>query len=276
MRHQESTFQGDKGIRLYSQSWLPDAKARAVVVVAHGFGEYSGRYGNVVEGLVPRGYAVYAYDLRGHGKSGGPRGLIMSWDEYREDTRAYLQAATKQHPGLPVFLYGHSVGALIALEYAIHSPGDMRGVVATGPTLGPPGVSPFLLALSRVLSVVAPRFTLKAGVDAEALSRNPQVCQAYRDDPLVHGRASARLGGELQRVSRWVQDHAADLRVPLLLVHGEADRLSPPAYSHQFFPKAGATDKTFLEQPGGFHEPHNDIEHARVMADIAAWLDRHV
>lgn len=275
MEHQELSFTGVGGISLYGQVWLPGARPRGVVVLAHGFGEHSGRYRNVVAGLVPRGFAVYAFDLRGHGRSEGPRGLILSWREYREDLGACLRFAVGQHPGIPVFLYGHSLGALIALDYAIRTPGDVRGVVISGPTLGPPGISPFLLLLSRVLSVVAPRFTLEAGVDADTLSRDPQVCQAYRDDPLVHGRASARLGGELQRTIAWVQAHAADLKLPLLLVHGGADRLSPTAHSRQFFPKVGAADKSFLELPGGFHEPHNDIEHVRVVADIAAWLERH-
>jgi len=276
MRHEDSTFAGFGGISLFAQAWLPEARPRAAVALVHGFGEHSGRYANVVESLVPKGYAVHAYDLRGHGRSSGQRGLILSWGEYHEDTRIYLRGVMDQHAGIPIFLYGHSLGGLIALEYALRDPAGLRAVIASGPTLGPPGVPPFLLALSRVLSAVLPRFSLDARLEAAALSRDPRVAQAYKDDPLVHGRGTARLGAEFSRTVEWVQAHAGDLRLPLLILHGAADRLSPPAYSLRFYEQAGSQDKTRLELPGGYHEPHNDVDHARVLADVEAWIARHL
>lgn len=274
MRHEQGTFEGRDGLALYCQRWLPDAAARAAVVLVHGFGEHSARYANVVGHLVPRGYALFGFDLRGHGRSAGPRGGLRAWDEYREDLGVYLEQVGTAQPGVPMFLYGHSLGGTIALEYAVLHPTGLRGVVASGPLLGPPGVAPFLLALSRLLSAVLPRFTLEAGLDADALSRDPAVAPAYRGDPLVHGKACARMGGEIQRITRWLQDHAGDLTLPLLIVQGEADRLCPPADTLRFFENAASADKTRRMYPDGFHEPHNDIEHARVLADVEDWLSR--
>ena len=175
MRQPQGSFRGSGDLELFWQTWLPDTKPRAVVAIVHGFGEHSGRYGNVVNYLVPRGFAVAAYDLRGHGRSQGPRGLILSWDEYRDDTRLFLESVRPDSPGAPVFLYGHSLGGLIALDYVLHMPEGLRGVIASGPVLGPPGVSPFLLMLARVLTVVTPRLSLDSGLDATALSRDPAV-----------------------------------------------------------------------------------------------------
>jgi len=276
MEHQESTFNGYNGIALYAQAWLPEARPRAAVALVHGFGEHSGRYANLVAALLPRGYAVHAYDLRGHGRSPGQRGLIMAWDEYREDTRAFLGTVRTAHPDVPSFLYGHSLGGLIVLDFVLHDPGGLRGVIASGPTLGPPAIAPILVAISRVLSSIAPRFSLEAGLEKPALSRDPAVPKAYAEDPLVHGRASARLGTELTRTLEWVNAHAGELRLPLLLLHGAADRIAPPAFSKHFFENVGGTDKTFLSPPGGFHEPHNDIDHAAVLAEVEAWIARHL
>jgi alpha-beta hydrolase superfamily lysophospholipase len=274
MRDEQGVFSAPDGLELFHQRWLPDAAPRAAVVLVHGFGEHSGRYANVVGYLVPRGHAVFGFDLRGHGRSAGPRGGLGAWDEYRQDLGAFLEQVAAAQPGLPLFLYGHSLGGTIALEFALRRPTGLRGVVASGPMLGPPGVAPFLLALSRVLSTALPRFTLEAGLDADVLSRDPAVAPAYRGDPLVHGKACARLGGESQRVTRWLQDHAGELSLPLLIVQGEDDRLCAPADSLRFFENAGSADKTRLMYPGGFHEPHNDIEHARVLADVEDWLSR--
>lgn len=225
MEHTEGTFQGLAGLALRYQRWRPDAGLKAAIAVVHGFGEHSGRYANLIGHFVPRGYSVSGYDLRGHGLSPGKRGAIRSWQEFREDTRAFFSHVAGLESGAPLFLYGHSMGGLIVLDLALHSPEGMKGVISSGPALGKPGVSPLLLALSRVLSTIAPGLTLKTGLDATALSRDPSVVKAYQEDPLVHSLASARLGTELENTAKWVHAHAAELRVPLLIVHGEADRL---------------------------------------------------
>lgn len=274
--HSVGSFRGAGGLHLHYQHWRSDTTPpAAILALVHGFGEHSGRYGNVVEHLTERGYAVYGFDNRGHGRSPGQRGHINAWAEFREDVGAFLSLIGEREPGLPLFLMGHSLGGLIVLDYALHHPEGLAGVIASGPVLGPPDISPALLMLSRLLSRLWPRFSLSAGLDAGSLSRDPSVVQAYRDDPLTHDRASARLGTEMAAAVRWTQAHAADLRLPLLIVHGGADRLVPPEYSRLFFENVTFADKERHEYEGVYHEPHNDIEARRVLDDISAWLDRH-
>ncbi|HEY74831.1 MAG TPA: alpha/beta hydrolase [Thermoflexia bacterium] len=276
MNHSEGTFQGYGGLELYYQRWRPEGEPKAVLVIVHGFGEHSGRYGNVVDWLVPKGYAVYGFDLRGHGRSPGQRGYIHRWAEYREDVRAFLTFVQEQEPGRPLFLMGHSMGGLIVLDYALHHPEGLQGVIGSGPALAQTGVSPFLVALGRLFSRFWPRFGLDTKLDATAISRDPAVVDAYVNDPLVHSVATARLGAEMTETMEWVNAHAADLRVPLLILHGGADRLVPPEASRAFLERVALEDKTYHEYEGYYHEPHNEVGWERPLADLEAWLEDHL
>ncbi|MCJ7708893.1 MAG: alpha/beta hydrolase [Anaerolineales bacterium] len=276
MQHTEGSFRGVDGLDLYYQAWRPEAAPRAVLAVTHGFGEHSGRYMNVVDHFVPRGYAAYGFDLRGHGRSPGKRGFIRAWSDYRGDTAAFLKMVAEKEPRRPLFLYGHSLGGLIVLDYVLHTPEGLKGVIASGPSLGAPGISPFLLALSRILSVILPSFAMDTKLDATTISRDPLVVKAYKEDPLVHSMGTARLGGEMNATVQWTQAHAQDIRLPLLIVQGAEDRLAPAPDSRRFFDHVTYADKERIEYPGGFHEPHNDIEHPKVMADIERWVERHL
>lgn len=277
MKHSIGTFTGAGQVALYYQRWQ-DAQEPpcAVLAIVHGFGEHSGRYSTVVERLTARGYVVYGFDHRGHGRSPGQRGHIDAWAEFRQDVAAYLRLIAREEPAMPLFLMGHSLGGLIVLEYALRHPEGLCGVIASGPALGQPGLSPALLMLSRLLSRVWPRFSMDTKLDAATLSRDPAALQAHRDDTLVHSRGSARLGTEVSAAAAWTQAHAGDLRVPLLIVHGGADRLVPPEQSRLFFDHVALADKERYEYAGVYHEPHNDIDAARVLADIERWLERHL
>lgn len=276
MEHREGTFSGYGGLSLYYQCWRPEGVPRAVLVIVHGFGEHSGRYMNVVNHLVPRGIAVYALDHRGHGRSPGPRGHIQSWEEFREDVRAFVRKVSEMEPGLPLFLMGHSMGGLIVLEYALHHPEGLRGVIASGPALAQVGISPALMTLARLLSRLWPRFGLNTGLDATSISRDPEVVAAYQADPLVHSIGTARLGTEMSQAMRWTHEHAREWRLPLLILHGGADRLVPPEGSRRFFENVPIADKERIEYEGGYHEPHNDIHRDQVLADLERWLERHL
>lgn len=276
VRHEETTFLGPGGEVLYQQTWHPDRPPRALVGIVHGFGEHSGRYTNLVAHFVPRGFTVSGFDLVGHGRSEGTRGLIQSWDDFLEGVGVFQGRVRAFAAGAPFFLYGHSLGGLIALEHVILRPEGIRGVIASAPVLGPPGVSPVLLALARPLGRIAPRMRLKAGVDPTALSRDPSVGRAYVDDPLVHGHGSARLGAEMLVRVEWVQQHAGSLHVPLLILHGGKDRLVRPEDSRTFFERVAFQDRERIVYPEGFHESHNDIEQNRVFADVEAWILRHI
>ncbi len=142
MNHREGTFRGHGGLELYYQCWRPEGTPLAVLVLIHGFGEHSGRYMNVVNHLVPRGYAIWSFDHRGHGRSPGRRGFVRTWDEFREDIRLFLEMVRQQEGGLPVFLMGHSMGGLMVLEYALHHPGRPAGRHRLRPGPGPGGRFP--------------------------------------------------------------------------------------------------------------------------------------
>ncbi|HET9014551.1 MAG TPA: alpha/beta hydrolase [Thermomicrobiaceae bacterium] len=272
----EGYFAAPDGLDLYYQSWTSGAApARGAVIIVHGIGEHSGAYDSVVARLVPAGYALYGFDLRGHGRSPGRRGFIRSWDDYRQDLAALARLVEAERPGARRFLLGHSMGGVIALDYALRYPDGLAGVAAIAPAIGELGVSPGRLLLARVLSRLWPTFSLPTGLDSTTLSRDPRVVDAYRADPLVHNRGTARLGTEFGETIAWVQAHAADLRVPLLIQHGSADRLAVPDGSRRFVAQAGTADRELREYPDAYHQLHNDLDRDAVLDDLLDWLARH-
>ncbi len=277
MEHNEGTFRGFGALDLYDQSWRPAGAPRGSVAIVHGFGEHSGRYMNVVNCLVPNGYAVYSFDHRGHGRSPGQRGHINSWTEFREDVRAFLKMVAGQEPQRPLFLMGHSLGGLIVLEYALRYPKEdgLKGVVASSPLLVQPGTSPVLLMLSGIMSRLVPTLSINAGLDAASISRNPAVVDAYRQDPLVHGRATPRFATEFTAAQKWSLAHASEFQLPLLMILGSADRLVPPQGGREFFGKVAIADKTMHEYAGAYHECHNDIIYEQTVAELKDWFDAH-
>ena len=247
-----------------------------MVVIVHGLGEHSGEYEHVVERLVTAGFVVSGFDLRGHGRSPGKRAFIRYWDDYRQDLGAFLDVISAEYPRRPRFLLGHSLGGIIVLDYAIRAPEGLQGVMALAPAIGDLGISPAKRVLARVISRIRPSFSLGTGLDPSAISRDPAVVAAYRSDPLVHDRGTARLGVEAERTVDFIQSHAADLRVPLLIQHGEDDRIAGIDGSRRFVANVVETDKTLIEYPGASHQVHNDLCHETVTADLLAWLERHL
>ena len=275
IERRESTFIGAGHMQLYAQAWLPSTPPRAVVALVHGFGEHAGRYTYLAEALTAAGYALSGFDHRGHGHSPGLRGHIDQFDEFLQDVTASLSVARTVAPGAPLFLMGHSMGGLIALDYAIRYPQGLQGVIASAPLLAQPNVAPWMNYVARLLSSIRPAFSLDTGVRPETISRDPAEVKRYGEDPYVHGRASARFGTELAAAQSWTLAHAGDLAVPLLLYHGAGDPLVPIAGSRAFFADAKVADKQWIEWPGGYHESHNDLHRAEVFAAIVAWLDAH-
>jgi alpha-beta hydrolase superfamily lysophospholipase len=277
MEHFEGTFRGQGDVELYYQSWRPQGfTSKATLAIVHGFGEHSGRYGNVVNWFVPRGYAAIAFDVRGNGRSPGRRGYVGSFEEYRGDVRAFLDLVRAREPEGPLFLLGHSQGGLMVLDYVLHDPSGLDGVIASSPALGRLPVSPYLVLLARALSRVWPGMSLATGLDVTALSRDESVVQAYVDDPLVHNLGTPRLGTELLAAIEWTQGHAGHLKLPCLIVHGTDDRICPCEASQAFFEACDCEDKERITYEGGYHELFNDVDKERVLADVEAWLERHM
>lgn len=276
MQHRDGRFTGAGAQALYYQSWAPAAHPRAVVAVVHGFGEHSGRYQNVIRAVVPRGYAVYAFDHRGHGRSPGKRGHINAWREFRDDVRQFVGLIRQELPDRPMFLLGHSLGGLIATEYVLREAPTLSGLIVSNPLLTAARLSLVVRAAAAVLTYLAPSVAIKTGLDASAISRDPAVVQAYRDDALVHSTGTPRLSAEITAARRWTSEHAADLTVPFMVILGGADRLVSPEGGRRFFEAVVLTDKTLTEYAGGYHEPHNDSNAAQVMTDLTQWLDAHL
>ena len=273
-QHREGNFAGAGALALYYQAWLPlQQTPRAVLVNLHGLGDHSGLYPHLADYFPERRTAVYAYDMRGNGRSPGQRAYLRSWDDYRSDLQAFLIQVRHWEPELPIFVLGHSLGGLVVLDYALHHPQGLAGVIASAPPLGKVGVPPLLMALGRVMSRIWPRFSLEVGMDLSGLARDPAVVEAVLADPLFHRRGTARLSTEVTNIIGRVQAGAAGLSVPLLVLHGSADRMVPPDGSREFFRKVSYPDRALREYPGGYHGLFADTGHQEVLADVERWIE---
>jgi acylglycerol lipase len=272
MNQRERELEGAGGLRLFSQSWLPDDAVRAVVVIAHGAGEHSSRYAHVAARLVDEGYAVYALDHRGHGRSGGPRAVIDRMNNAVSDLDQLVALATSEHPGVPVFLLGHSMGGTISVRYAIDHQDRLTGLILSAPLAALEAASPATRLIARVLSAVTPGMGLFA-VDPTLVSRDPDVVKAYETDPLVHhGRLPARTIAEIAGAIDSFPTEAGTITVPTLIMYGSGDHLVPPAGSMMLNDRIGATDKTLKTYDGLYHEILNEPERDAVMDAMCSWL----
>jgi acylglycerol lipase len=272
MTHVDGRLQGAGGTEIYWQAWQP-AHAHAVVVLAHGAGEHSGRYAHVGERLAGAGYAVHALDHRGHGRSAGPRMYIDRVDDVVADLGTFIASVRAQYPEVPLVLLGHSMGGLVALRYAIHHQDSIDALVLSGPLAALAAATPLQRMAAQALSAVAPRLGLIA-VEPALVSRDPEVVRAYVEDPLVfHGKLPARTIAQLAATVRRFPDEAPAIRVPLLVMLGSADRLVPPEGGRMVHDRAASADKTLIVYDGLYHEILNEPEKDRVMADLVAWLD---
>ncbi len=273
MRGLDGRFTGAGGPEIYWQSWSPDGAPRASLVVAHGAAEHSGRYAPLAERLAGAGFAVYALDHRGHGRSDGPRSLIDHLDRALADLGQIVDMAAEVS-GRPPFLLGHSMGACFAVQYALGHQSRLAGLVLSGPLLALETPRP-LLALSRVLSAVAPRLGVYA-VDSAQISRDPDEVRRYDEDPLNYrGKLPVRTVAEFAGAIATLPRRACELVLPLLIMQGGADRIVPPAGATAFADRVGSQDKTFKLYPGLYHEIFNEAEPERtvVIGDLVAWLE---
>ncbi len=276
MKHFETTLKSHDGLDLFCQGWLPESAPKAVICLVHGLGEHSGRYAHVAETFNQAGYAVIGFDLRGHGKSGGQRGHTPSFEAFMQDIDRLFEEAERRFSGLPRFLYGHSLGGILVLNYALRRKPPVRGVVATSSGLRTALENQKMkVTLARVLGTLFPAGSLPSGLDPATLSRDPQVVQAYRTDPLVHDAISFGMGKSLMDAIRWAFSHASEFPVPLLLVHGTQDVLAFPSGS-QDFAALVPQNCTLKLWDGLYHETHNEPEKAQVLEFTRQWLDAHL
>ena len=275
--HRQGRFAGWDGTSLYYQAWISSqSRPRAVVVNLHGLGDHSGLYPNLASYFPVRGLALYAYDMRGNGRSPGQRAYVKSWQEYRDDLGAFVARVREWEEDVPLFLMGNSLGGLVVLDYALDHAAGLTGVIAAAPPLGRLGVPAVLMALGQLMSRILPRFSLEVGMDLTGLARDPEVRETVVADPFFHRRGTARLSTEVTAAIARVQQRAADLSVPLLLLHGAADRMVPPDGSRSFFSKLRCPDREFREYPEAYHALFADINHSEVLGDVERWIEAHL
>ena len=277
MQHTEGTFRAFDGETIYHQAWVPDGDAQAVVLLIHGLGEHSGRYRHVAAALVDAGYAVHALDHRGHGKSTGKRAFVKDYDEFMRDLHQFRRRIEAEHPALPLVLLGHSMGGNLAMGYTLGNPDGIAALVLSGPALQVgDGFSPVQLKVFKLISKVAPAFRPQ-GLSADAISRDPKVVEAYRNDPLVFtGKISAGLGAALIGAMQSFPERYEQLRLPVLVLHGTEDQLADIAGSRTLEAAAVNADLTAKYYEGLYHEVFNEPEQDQVLADLTNWLDAHV
>jgi alpha-beta hydrolase superfamily lysophospholipase len=271
--HGEGHIDSSGGLRLYERWWSPE-EPRALVAIVHGYGDHCARYEPTARHLAGNGFAVQAFDLRGHGRSKGRRCYVRAFGDYLDDLGAVLRRMTRRWPERPVFLLAHSLGGLIASLFAIEARAELSGLVLSAPAvqLGQ-DFSKFEIRASLVLGRLLPLFPM-SGIRSASISRDPAVVNDYREDPLVHhGRTPARTASEVIRAIRRIESDGERIEVPLLLMHGGQDQVADIAGSREFYQRVRSNDKRMRVLDGLYHDILNEPERASVLEEISGWLN---
>lgn len=278
MKHEDGYFKAGPALSLYWQAWRPDDAESGVMVLVHGHGEHSGRYDYTVQRLVANGFSVFTYDQRGHGQSPDGRGEMLrahieSMDDYLDDLTEFGKLVDLKAPGLPRFLFGHSMGSVIVLDFIMQGRGAYKGVITSGLGTEPKGVAPpWKILLSKILSKVWPTFKITLDVEAGDLTRDPAEIQEYEQDPLIHHTASARWGSEMLKAIERVKSSPGKVQIPIVLQHGGADPLNLPSGSSNFHDSLSHPDKGIELYPDNLHDIHRDLDKDRVLTHRIDWM----
>lgn len=272
---EEATLHTPDGFSLYAWLRRPPGAPRGVIAHVHGMGEHSRRYDHLSAYWAAHGYGSAGFDLRGHGRSQGQRGHAPSYERLMEDVGIFLKWVGSEWPAAPAFLYGHSLGGNLVLNYVIRRRPALAGVVATGPYLRlafePPA---WKVRLAETMKRIVPALSQDTGLDVSALSRDPEVVRRYQADPLVHSRITASFFSAVHAAGEAAIARAAELAIPALLMHGSADRITSLAGSQAFVSAAGGRARLELFE-GAFHEIHNEPGWERMAACALQWLEDH-
>jgi len=274
MKHTETNWKANDGLDIFAQSWEPAiVQPKAVICLVHGLGEHTSRYVHVAEAFTKDGFIIFGADLHGHGRSGGPRGHISSIEDFMQDIDVLLAQARTRYPGLPIILYGHSLGGILVLHYSLLRKPNIKGVIATSSGLHTALEKQYTkVMLAKILGALIPNTTLASGLDPKSISRDEKVVQAYMNDPLVHDKVSLGFGKIMIGVTTWTLAHAAEFPLPLLLMHGKADLIAFPSSSTEF--AAALREKcTLVLWDDAYHELHNEPEKEEVFKTMNLWMN---
>ncbi len=271
----EDGFKSADGLSIFFRSWHPTPAARGVVVIVPGFNSHSGYYTWVAEQFVAAGLAVYAVDLRGRGRSDGERFYVRAYSEYVDDVAMMVKVAKSMEPGLPVFLLGHSAGGVAACLYTLDHQAELAGLICESFAFQVPAPD-FALAVFKGLANVAPHAHV-LHLKNEFFSRDPKVVQTMDKDPLIaHETQPTQTLAELVRADERLKQGFGQITLPVLILHGTADKATKPSGSQIFYDTVGSSDRTLKLYEGGYHDLLNDTDKAVVMADVKAWLNAHL
>jgi len=267
----EASFQGVGGLNIFTRTWRPEGDPRGVVVIVHGFNSHSGQYHWVADQLTATGFAVYALDHRGRGRSDGERFYVEKMEDYVDDVATLVNHAKSENPGLPVFVLGHSAGGVISCTYTLDHQSEIDGLICESFAYELP-VPDLALSFLKGLSYITPHthvFSLKN----EDFSRDPEVVAALNNDPLIKGESQpAQTAKVMINADNRLREEFPLIKLPVLILHGTEDKATKPSGSRHFYEQAGSTDKTLKLYEGHYHDLLADVGREIVIADIQAWI----
>jgi len=272
VRRSDGRLAGAGGISLHRRSWLPPLARRSIALV-HGYAEHSGRYDALGAWFAARGFAVHAYDQRGHGRSEGPRGHVAAFAELLDDAGRFVASVRAEHEAIPLTLVGHSLGGLVVASLLAERRPPVDDAVLSGAALAQPEISRARIVAARGLRRLLPRLRLASGLDPAGLARDPAVVRAYLADPLVFRHMTCSFAVEVLHAIERIRVRREPIEVPLLVLHGADDPLVPAAGSRHFFERARGPGSELRLYPKLLHEIFNEPEQEEVFRDVLDWLD---
>ncbi len=275
MEHTENCWKSFDGVKLFAQTWFASDKPKAIINLIHGSGEHCSRYAFWAQKLAEHGYTVRSYDIRGHGRSEGKRGYSSGYSKLFKDLEYFIDKGREEFPGLPIYLYGHSFGGNLVLNYAMQYNSPVNGLIVTSPWFElVRKYSRIKVLLATLLSNIFPGFMVNMRLKAEDISRDLREVHNYRNDPLVHDKISIRLVLQIMEAGRKASMSIYKINIPLLVMHGNSDNITSCKASRNFV--RNASDRTtYIEWEGGYHELHNDLNRDEVFESLLAWLKKY-
>ncbi len=271
MTNKSYTKKSSENQNLFYQSWQANGAQSANICIIHGYAEHSNRYQELAKFFTSKGWNVFAYDRVGHGQSGGKRGHVTSYDRFMEEVDLLLDLAHQEMPGLPTFLYGHSMGGNITLNFLLRNSPKIEGAIVTGSWiyLGDPP-SNFLRGVIKVLAAIIPALSIPTKLDPKLISKDPAEVKKYMEDPKVFTTITLKTGLEMLKASDFLkQPHHS--KIPLLVMHGADDQVCLPKGSEEFV-RNFEGDIQYIKWPGRYHEIHNEYNREEVYAKVADWI----
>ena len=277
MKHKEGHFHCIRNAKIYWQTWLPKTEPRAILVIIHGYNDHSGRFMNIINYFVPKGFAIYGLDQIGQGKSEGKRAYVQKFEDYTITLQFFLRMVRNMQTGKQIFLVGYSMGGLITSVYLLDNQKEIAGAVLIGPLVKVPDyITAFTIFMGKILSALFPKIGLLA-IKNKAISKDQLVVDSYKQDPLTyHGKMTARLAAELLKAMIRLSKESSRITLPVLILQGVADRLGDPEGAQLLFDHIQSEDKQIKLYQGLYHEVFNEPEREMVFADMEEWLNRQI